>query len=161
MGQNIVDPDAKYSMTRHLLEGDAQAKFNEAVTTHGETSDENYTKVMDAVATHVLPVKGLAYQKRYMRRFMRKPSNMKIREFVARVNELNDYLKQFPPKSENQELQPDELKDIFEFAIPNKWHNQAIVQGKDIMSMTNDKFIKFCKRMELIESQSPEEGPKR
>ena len=110
VGQNITEPDAKYSMTRRLLEGDAQAKFDEAVTTHGEMSDENYTKVMDAVATHVLPVKGLAYQKRYMRRFMRKPSNMKIREFVAHVNELNNYLKQFPPKAENQELQPDELK---------------------------------------------------
>ncbi len=50
----------------------------------------------------------------------------------------------------------------FEFAIPNKWRNQAIVQGKDIMSMTNNKFIKFCECMELIESQSPEEErPKR
>ncbi len=117
-------------------------------------TNENYTKVMDAVATQVLPVKGLAYQKRYMRCFMRKPSNMKIHEFVAHVNELNNYLKQFPPKAENQELQPDELKDIFEFVIPNKWYNQVIVQGKDIMSMTNNKFIEFCEHMELIESKS-------
>ena len=66
VGQNITDANAKYSMTWHLLEGDAQAKFDKAFTTNGAQTDANYTKVMDAVATHVLPVKGLVYQKRYM-----------------------------------------------------------------------------------------------
>jgi hypothetical protein len=50
---------------------------------------------------------------------MRKPKSMTTREFSARVNELNGYLKQFLPFDKDQELTDVELMDLLEFAVPN------------------------------------------
>ena len=161
VGQGLKDGPAKFAMARRLLEGDALMKFQERAAHYRDESDENYSKVLKEVAEHVLPKKALAYQKRYMRRFMRKPQNMKIRLFIARVKELNEYLKLFPPFADSQAIEEDELKDIFKFTIPNKWRNQATVQGFDILSHTHNEFIEFCERLELIEEQNPEESPKK
>ena len=36
-------------------------------------------------------------QKRYMKKFIKKPCDMKIRALVSRIQELNNYLPSFPP----------------------------------------------------------------
>jgi hypothetical protein len=59
---------------------------------------------------------------------MRKPRSMTTREFSARVNKLNGYLKQFPPFNHDQVLTEE---DILEFAVPNAWHKNMVVQGFD------------------------------
>ena len=58
---------------------------------------------------------------------MRKPQDTKIRTFVARVVELNGYLALFTPFAAHQTLPNDEILNILEFAIPNRWRNQAIL----------------------------------
>ena len=82
---------------------------------------------------------------------MRKPKDVKMREFVSRVQELNGYLANFPPFEENQLLPQDEIMDILEFAIPNAWKNQATLQGIDILSNTPQELVEFCERLELVE----------
>ena len=32
-----------------------------------------------------------------MRRFLKKQRNMLVQDYIARVNEINNYLKEFPP----------------------------------------------------------------
>eukprot|EP00957_Ditylum_brightwellii_P013240 999166-Ditylum_brightwellii.AAC.1 len=53
---------------------------------------------LDDVAAHVFPKKAGQIQKRYMRRNVRfdKGGTMTVKEWVARVSELNGYLKDFP-----------------------------------------------------------------
>ena len=43
-----------------------------------------------------------------------------MKEWVAQVSELNDYLKDFPAHNRNpiQPLGPDELLDILEYMVP-------------------------------------------
>ena len=143
-------------MARRLLEGDALAKFNERAAENGTETNEHFATVLQELTTHVMPQKALAYQKRYMRRFMRKPRTLKIRLFVARATELNSYLRQFPPFANDQELQQDELMDIFESAIPASWQNQAIIQGFNILEHTPNEFVEFCERIESIETDAPD-----
>ena len=156
IGQNITTGPPKYAMARRLLEGDALAKFNERAVENGTETNEHFAIVLQELTTHVLPQKALAYQKRYMRRFMRKPRALKIRLFVARATELNSYLRQFPPFADGQELQQDEMMDIFESAIPASWQNQAIIQGFNILEHTPNEFVEFCERIESIETDEPE-----
>jgi hypothetical protein len=61
----------------------------------------------------VSPYKALEKQKRFMRRKMRKPADMKVRIFVNHLHRINfDELPQLPPFATGQELSNDELLDI-------------------------------------------------
>jgi len=86
-GQNVSNGPGQYNLTRKLLDGDALMVFNlKAMETDNETV-ANYKTVMAAVTAHIFPIKALQTQKRYMRRFLRKPRDMKAREFVSRACE--------------------------------------------------------------------------
>ena len=78
--------------------------------------------------------------------------SMSTREFVARVQQLNDYLEFFPPFADDQKLPEDELLDILEFSIPNSWQAEFIRLGYDPMTGDLKKFIDHCERMETIEA---------
>jgi hypothetical protein len=91
-----------------------------------------------------------------MRRYLRKPRDMTTREFAARVSELNQYLKQFPPFEYNQELDEDEIIDILEFGIPHSWQNYMVLQGFDPMESTLAELVDFCERREFTEGNKTE-----
>eukprot|EP00957_Ditylum_brightwellii_P003953 300855-Ditylum_brightwellii.AAC.1 len=56
-----------------------------------------------------------------------------VKEWVARVSELNGYLKDFPTTNGNptQPLYADELMDILEYGVPVGWCREFTVQGFD------------------------------
>eukprot|EP00957_Ditylum_brightwellii_P068246 5180661-Ditylum_brightwellii.AAC.1 len=56
-----------------------------------------------------------------------------MKEWVARVKELNGYLKDFPDQNGNptQPLNANKLMDILEFGVPASWHREFTVQGFD------------------------------
>ena len=150
-GQNITDGPGSYSMIRRLLEGDALSVFNLAASNNGNETLANFNNCLRSVTTHVFPARALAIQRRYMRRFLRKPQSMRTRDFVARVNELDSYLELFPPFGQQQRQPEDVLKDIFEFGVPNRWQNYMTLQGFDPLEHTVSEFVEFCERLELTE----------
>ena len=77
---------------------------------------------------------------------------MTTREFVARVQQMNDYLQYFPPFTDEQNLPEDELLDILEFSIPSSWQAEFIRLGYDPISGDLKKFIDHCKRLETIKA---------
>ena len=100
-----------------------------------------------------MPRRALRMQKRYMRRYMRKPRDtMKMRVYRNRVVELNNYLERFPtvfyrnrvvelnnyleqfPIAFNatQKIDEDEIVDILEFDTPNKWQSEMVHLGFDL-----------------------------
>eukprot|EP00957_Ditylum_brightwellii_P087931 6696496-Ditylum_brightwellii.AAC.1 len=56
-----------------------------------------------------------------------------MKEWVARVQELNRYLKDFPAQNGNptQPLDADELLDILEFRVLASWRREFTVQEFD------------------------------
>eukprot|EP00957_Ditylum_brightwellii_P095406 7267134-Ditylum_brightwellii.AAC.1 len=58
---------------------------------------------------------------------------MSMKEWVARVSELNGYLKDFSTHngSPTQPLNADELLDILEYGVPLIWCREFTVQGFD------------------------------
>eukprot|EP00957_Ditylum_brightwellii_P047226 3586804-Ditylum_brightwellii.AAC.1 len=71
------------------------------------------------MAEHVFPEKVGQIQKRFMRRNIRFGKDQTVKEWVARVHELNGYLKDFPAHNRNpmQPLDADKLLDILEFGV--------------------------------------------
>ena len=87
-GQGITNGPGKYILTRKLLDGDSLMVFNVKLTQIGMETNTHYEQVMDALTEHVFPIKALQSQKRFMRRFLRKPRDMKARDFVSRACEM-------------------------------------------------------------------------
>ena len=162
-GQNLTTASTKYAMTRRLLMGDALSQFDAkaeelrkaAEAPEGgvwEETDKNLTACLNSVTEKVMPKRALQTQKRYMRRIIRKPVEMKIREYLTRFMELNKYLEQFPPFDEEQNLPDDEVMEHAEFAIPNSWQNQMVMHNFNTVENSMADFIEFCERLEFTEN---------
>ena len=169
VGQDLTTGVTQFAMAQRLLMGETLAQFNkkakdlleEAVkdAAEGDVITEadvetvaNLQLCFQAVTVTVLPHKALQTQKRYMRRVLRKPQGMKIRDYFGRYIELNEYLKEFPPFQADQQLPNDEVLEHAEFAIPNSWQKQMVLHGFNTISRTMDEFIQFCERLEISES---------
>jgi len=150
-GQNATAGPAKYQLARRVLQGDALAAFNAAADVAGNETNEHFEVVIQGLIRHVFPRKALINQKRYMYRFLRKPRDMKIRDFMGRVTELNEYLPLFPPFEEHQGLNNEEIMDIAEFATPTQWQRTMVLQGFDPIIHTPQEFVEFCERLEMCD----------
>jgi hypothetical protein len=155
-GQAVTTGPASYSVGRRLLEGDALATFNNKATELNAETVANFNVCLDAVAASVFPRRALLLQKRYMRRFLRKPSTMTTREYVARINEINNYLPSFPPTVEGgqapEKLPADEISDLLEFGVPHSWQREMVIQDFDPLQHTVSDFVAFAERLEQVEA---------
>jgi hypothetical protein len=117
---------------------------------------ENFETVIKGLTLHVFPRRALSTQKRCMRRFFRKPIDMTMQEFMARVVEINELMAQYPPNfNENQKLPNDEILDIGEFAMPNSWQQEMTRQDFDPQDVDINALVAFCERMEATEEAPP------
>ena len=76
---------------RTVLKGDAYTYFNQFFTTVGNEDDVMFLLGVQALTSHIFPQHALRIQKRYMRRYMLKPRDMKMRVYRNQVVELNKY----------------------------------------------------------------------
>jgi hypothetical protein len=163
-GQGITTAKEKYVMAQRIFMGEALTAFNnasEAVSSAADGSDKgqeslaNFELVLKKVASAVFPLKAYASQKQAMRRFMRKPREMKIRDYVDRLLEINGYLKYFPSKegeATTTSLPEDEIMDILTYGIPNTWYKKIIELNFDTQASTPNEFIELCERISFGES---------
>ena len=157
LGQNLTTGPNKFSMTRRLLVGDSLSHFDRKAETFKDDNgnpvetEANFKSSLRAVTETILNKKALLTQKRYMRRILRKPKDMTTRMYCARFAELNKYLESFPPYREGQSLPDDEVLEHLEFAIPNSWQKQMVLQGFNTLEHTMEEFIEFCERLEFSE----------
>ena len=111
-------------MARKVLEGDALAIFNEKAHDKVIKDDKSFKKCIEGLAKHVFPKNALTNQKAWLHHSdnMYKKPNVKTRTWVARLNEINLMLKEFPPNfSADQMIQDEDFNEIIEFRIPNTW----------------------------------------
>ena len=115
-------------------------------------------RCISAVILRFFPQKALQDQKRWMRRFLKKPIDMPVQEYIACVIEINNYLEEFPPLitgGNATKLPYNELLDLLEFGIPIKWQRQIQVQNFEPTSKTLRKLQDFCKRLESAFDDPP------
>eukprot|EP00957_Ditylum_brightwellii_P098357 7494367-Ditylum_brightwellii.AAC.1 len=93
--------------------------FKQAEIARGNQTVPHFDLCCDGVAKHVFPEKVGQIQKHYMQRNICYGKDFTMKEWVARVQELNGYLKDFPTHNGNptQPLNADELLDILEFGV--------------------------------------------
>ena len=97
-GQGDSTGPARFVKARQLLVGNALTSFESHVSSidgHTETL-ASFKLAMMAVSQDVFPKRAAQTQKRYLRRYLRKPAEMTTKKYAARVVEINSYFKYFP-----------------------------------------------------------------
>ena len=104
-GQRITGGSARHAAARLFLRDEGLRVFNAAATEHGAETLVNFKLVSEDLKKHFFPLKSLVKQKRYMRRFIRKPRDLLCKEHQACLQTLNGYLVHFPlfPRHEKED----------------------------------------------------------
>ena len=139
-------------LAKRLLEDGALQAFENAARTAGAKTTQNYKAVIKSVTTHIMPKKALQKQKCYMQRFLKKPLDIKVKDFVERAVTMNKLLTCFPDASPTvpaAKILDDKILDLLESAIPISWHHHMVLQGFDSMDGIIAELDNFCKRIEL------------
>ena len=135
------------------MKGDAYTYFNQYFTTVGNEDDVTFILgIVQALTSHIFPQRALRMQKRYMRRYMRKPRDMKMHVYRNRVVELNNYLERFPTAfNATQNIDDDEIVDILELGTSNKWQSEMVRLGFDSAVANSQELAEFCECLEFNE----------
>ena len=111
---------------------DAKAKFFRQANLVGSCKVANFTMVIATMTVHIFPTFGYCDQRQYMKRYLRKPLDIKVRSFTTRLIQLNSCRPYFPPDCPGQlvtSLLGDDIKEILYHAMPNLWEKKMIEQG--------------------------------
>ncbi len=166
-GLHLTTGSARFELARNLLTGDALSIFNTTAADPTQVTSEtvaSFDICLDAVAYAVFPTRAELYQKRYMRRALEKPSEMTMREFMSRLQEMNEYFPSFPLDFNGKKvrkLSDSELVEIGEYAIPQEWQDTMHLHNLDPLTAGVSDFIEFCERLETLDNESEDEKPPR
>ena len=110
---------------------------------------------LNFVVQELLPRRVLARAKRDLRRFSRKPWDMKVRNYYQAVGRINDEeLPQLPPFAANQSLSNDEVLDILLHGTPKSWQVEMDRQGFDPLDKTIPEVVDFMENIEAADEHS-------
>ena len=84
---------------------------------------------LKAVSHEVFPHRALVNQLNWMKRRMRKPATMSVRQFVASVTQMNGKLIHFPGATSDHLFDPKNLLELLEFSLPDAWRAKFDLAG--------------------------------
>ena len=149
-GLHLTTGPQRYSLARRVLKGAAYTCFDNNAKAIGTETVDHFEDCLKALTKHFFPARAAAKQKRYMRRQLRKPHDVTMREYVSRVTEMNNYFQDYPIEENGNPPPPipdDEMMDNLEYGTPRSWQRQMLIGG-------HDPFVELCERNEEAELES-------
>jgi hypothetical protein len=108
---------------------------------------------MQALLIHVFPNNALTIQRQWFHRYLHKRIDNSMREFAARINEINAMMEEFPPEfKKEQQISDSEMKDLLEFAIPVSWRVKMAEHAFRPIEHSVPDIVDFCERLEFTEN---------
>jgi hypothetical protein len=75
-----------------------------------------------------------------------------MRGFVARINEINEMMVEFPSNfDETQMISEPEMKDLLEFAVPTSWRVKMVEHALHPIEHDIPNIAELCERQEFTE----------
>jgi hypothetical protein len=87
---------------------------------------------------------------------MRKPRELNVRQYVARVTEIVSKFTLYPGYKREMAMTDDEVADIVANSVPNFWERMMVLQGFDILEKSLDELTEFLERVEATEAMEHE-----
>ena len=91
-----------------------------------------------------------------MRRYVIKPDDLKVLNFIGRIQQINTYLSKFPTEQNEgitAPLSEDKPKDILFHGLPSSWKDEMTLQDFRYYNHEVMDLVGFCERIELLEGQ--------
>ena len=134
----------------------AQGQQQQALVAAGiwpHLTDLMVTHSLAHAVQEMMPKKVLARVKREVRRDMRKPADMTIRDYFNHLQRINLLeVQQLPPFGADQVFKNDEIIDIMVYGIPKSWQREMDRQGFDPYSTTDPvDTVNFLEQIEAAE----------
>ena len=127
------------NVIRTILRGDSWTAFESSIQESRENPEnvgeplaltvEMVNIALKAVSYEVFPHRALVNQLAWMKRRMRKPATMSVRQFVASVTQMNGKLIRFPGATESDSFDPPNLLELLEFSLPDAWRAKFDLAG--------------------------------
>ena len=160
--QGTIDNAKKALLIKATYVGEALREWENQLDTlnlRNKTTlrNDQLKALREAHATYFFPKGALAKQRRYNRRYIRKPKFMKIHKFCGLLDEISALMKYIPPFADSQGLDDDEKLDIAEYALPNRFRKKLIEKGFDITTTTMQDFKDEVRNFEDAEEYITQE----
>ena len=85
---------------------------------------------------------------------MKKHVDLSIREFVARILEINSYFPDFPepsPGVKEAKINDRDIKDLVEFGLPDHWKRAMLHQNFMFIEHSLTDMVSFCERLQMTD----------
>jgi hypothetical protein len=136
---SVVTAQDRENVIRTILRGDSWTAFESSIQ-ESRVDEENLavplaltvdmvSNALKAVSNEVFPHRALINQLNWMKRRMRKPATMKVRQFVASVTQMNGKLIHFPGATIADLFDAKNLLELLEFAMPDAWRAKFDLAG--------------------------------
>ena len=127
------------NVIRTILRGDSWTAYESSIQ-ESRVNEENMGEplaltvemvniALKAVSHEVFPHRALVNQLAWMKRRMRKPATMSVRQFVASVTQMNGKLIRFPGATDGDLFEPSQLLELLEFSLPDAWRAKFDLAG--------------------------------
>ena len=150
-GQKLSTDTAKAAVFANMLRGEALRVFEIRRKQHTlDNTSNNFDTVVQEVTKYFFPERALIDQERFLRHYNRKKPSMMVREYVARLQDINQKLNQFPPFA-NQAMSDNELIEILEYSMPHVWNVEMRAHGFVPHTKTLSEVVEFYERTKILE----------
>jgi len=108
---------------------------------------------LNEVVKNLLPNKTLQRVKRYLRREVRKPLDMSVKQCIMHICRINteEIARCLPAYNSTQCLTPNEIINILLFGTPKSWQRKMDRQGFDPLAKTVAEVVEFMERIKMSE----------
>jgi hypothetical protein len=143
-GQNLDTGAQMINLTKAVLQGKPLHTFNTHISLRNGNGVDDYKFAINELAKSIFPNKALKRQKRYMRRFLSKPSDIPMRDYVYWALAANHDLAFYPDADNSDRFPLDELQEIIEFGIPYTYLHEYEKLRFDPRDRSLEDLIEFC-----------------
>ena len=153
---SVAGPNDRLAIIRTLLRGEGLSLF-EAALLESRTgaggqvaalTRAHLTRGLNGVKLGVFPFRALEIQKLWMRRKMRKPTEMSFRKMVAAVIRINNSIPYFPGATVADKFSEAEIIELLEWSIPQKWRNKFDLEGYIPSLEMRTKLVEKCEALD-------------
>ena len=109
---------------------------------------EHVKDALNEVGRNVFPHRALENQKQWMRRHLRKPSDMPIRKMASSIVRINNYLPYLPGATENDKFSDVEVVELLEFSLPHSWRAKFDLEGFVPTQNDRQELVRKCEALE-------------
>jgi hypothetical protein len=155
---NITQPDDRMAIIRTLLRGETLTTFDASIEEQKQDPTgtlaltmDMVTKALAEVSNTIFPHRALEIQKQWMRKHLKKPSELSIRLTSSALSRMNNCLPFFPGGDEGSKFTQEELLKILECSLPFAWRQKFDYDGYVPTDHNKAKLISSCEAIERKE----------